>query len=203
MTENSQLAALLQAVAAADADAVEQLLTQGVACDRYLPREFLQSLPPHLQQQPVMWQTAYSAVVANGNLELLRLLLDYGADPNGTAGGRLRPAYLQILCENDHFECFKLLLQRGADPNYYSGEGSDTITAVCQSGKLNYVEELILHGASLERVFREGLRFHNRDILDMVFKHGFRARDAAQELLFGFTPQQRVLGLRAMFSRAR
>lgn len=149
-----------------------------------------------------MWRTAYGAVVESGNLELLRLLLDYGADPNGNAGGRLRPAYLQFLCEKDYFECFRLLLQRGADPNYYSGEGSDTITAVCQSGKLNYVEELILHGASLERVFREGLRLHNRDIIDLVFKHGFRARDVVQEMLFGFTPQQRVLRLRAMFSRA-
>lgn len=40
MIENAQLAALLKAIAAADAGAMEQLLAQGVAYDRYLPHDF-------------------------------------------------------------------------------------------------------------------------------------------------------------------
>lgn len=51
---------------------------------------------------------------SRGHLEIARLLLQHGADPNASATGGIRPIHDAV--ENDQVEVVRLLLSYGADP---------------------------------------------------------------------------------------
>jgi ankyrin repeat protein len=87
----------------------------------------------------------------NGNLEIVRLLLDYGADPNLDYGynnivGDYTPLSAAVI--SGHYEITKFLCERGADPDASGGRnhGSVLHRAVAEHD-VRLVRLLLDHGA--------------------------------------------------------
>jgi len=106
-----------------------------------------------------------------GNLDMVRYLLDSGADIHGI--GRRDGNPLVEACRRCHEDVVDLLLERGADPNFNGdkdrAQGDIAIVAAARSGSLFVVRKLIDHGAELSR-------------MDMGVEMGFRALQAAVHL---------------------
>jgi len=115
-----------------------------------------------------------------GNLDMVRYLLDAGADTRGTYGRNRDP--LVEACRRCHESVVDLLLERGADPNFDGDKdrvgGGNPIAAAARSGSLIIVRMLIDHGAELSR-------------MDMGIEMGFRALHAA--VLLEHTSMVKVL----------
>jgi len=106
-----------------------------------------------------------------GNLEMVRYLLDAGADTRGVSGRRYNP--LAEASRRCHEDVVDLLLDRGADPNFHGDEnivaGVSAMRLVAASGSLAMVHKLITRGGDL---FFE----------DMGIEMGYHALHAAVQL---------------------
>lgn len=89
---------------------------------------------------PLSWAASY------GDLELMKALLDAGADPI-CRGGWL-PA-LQMAVDHGNADAVDLLLERGADPNYENrnSPGSWALVIAVEGGKTRIVKALLRAGA--------------------------------------------------------
>jgi ankyrin repeat protein len=86
---------------------------------------------------------------AGGHIEIVRLLLDSGADPNLPEEG-IAPrghALHSAVC-NGHREIVELLLERGAYPNVPVESSADTLSAAIRAGDQSLVDLLASHGAA-------------------------------------------------------
>ena len=77
----------------------------------------------------------YAALV--GNVEILKILLDYGGNPN-VKGDYISPLYAAIQGRN--LPCVEILLEYGADPNLKFGEDGDIITPLSIASYLGFNE---------------------------------------------------------------
>ena len=73
-----------------------------------------------------------------GNLEVVRLLLDYGADVNEDKPHS--QTALKISCKNRNPTITMLLLERGADPNLRSKHGETCLGFAERAGRADLVE---------------------------------------------------------------
>ena len=86
---------------------------------------------------------------ACGHLEMVRLLLENGADPNLPEEGIApRGHALYSAAANGHFEIVKLLLEHGAHPNVEVESSADTLSRVISNGDQKMLELLCSHGAA-------------------------------------------------------
>ncbi len=86
---------------------------------------------------------------AHGHLEIVRLLLQHGADPNLPEEGIApRGHALYSAAANGHFEIVQLLLQHGAHPNVAVESSADTLSRVISNGDTRMLELLCAHGAA-------------------------------------------------------
>jgi len=84
-----------------------------------------------------------------GHIEIVRLLLDYGADPNLPEEG-IAPdghALHSAVC-NGHIEIVKLLLKHGAYPNVEIESSADTLSAAIANNDQPMIELLCSYGAA-------------------------------------------------------
>ena len=119
--------------------------------------------------------TPLSYAVEQGNRELVKALLDAGANPNAkTEGGRI-PLQLAL----DHKEIVELLLSAKADPNLSSEGGSTPLTAAIENGANEAIEILIKAGANVN--LRDGYgssplqvatNYQKNEIVELLKKHG-------------------------------
>ncbi|KAG4443409.1 hypothetical protein IFR05_001088 [Cadophora sp. M221] len=85
-----------------------------------------------------------------GNIDMVRHLLDAGADING-GGERTNENPLIIASRYGHEDIVDLLLERGADPEYSRLQASGSpLAAAASGGSMNIVRKLLDHGASPE-----------------------------------------------------
>jgi serine/threonine-protein phosphatase 6 regulatory ankyrin repeat subunit B len=95
-----------------------------------------------------------------GNLELARLLLDHGADPDLDYGfanvlGPYTP--LSDAVTGGHFEVTRLLLGRGANPNVSGGRNHDNLFLFAIAYlDARFTAQLLKHGANVQAVDRWG-----------------------------------------------
>jgi ankyrin repeat protein len=86
---------------------------------------------------------------ARGHLDVVRLLLERGADPNLPEEGIApRGHALYSAAANGHYEVAKLLLEHGAHPNVEVESSADTLSRVISNGDQQMLELLCAHGAA-------------------------------------------------------
>ncbi len=123
------------AAAVGDQERVEQLLHKDPGLARRLDS---------LRQSPLSYASG------GGYLHIVRLLLEYGADPNTPEDGAPDGLALYMACVGNHLEVARLLLEHGANPNASldSCQHCVNITRVYHGEQAKPIEELVRrHGA--------------------------------------------------------
>lgn len=111
--------------------------------------------PTDREIQPLVW------AMKSGNIEVVRLLLDHGGDPNGNE--ELTPLFMAI--EDGWVEGVRLLLDRGADPNgigdfdpLSEAAGNELPRFVTLEERLEIARLLLRKGAAPHRAEGEPMR---------------------------------------------
>jgi ankyrin repeat protein len=89
-----------------------------------------------------------------GHAEIVKLLLDRGADPNPVPSGEITP--LLFTCWRNQFECAKLLLEHGAQVDHPAHRNATALFFAAESCSPEMVKLLIDHGASVNHVNEVG-----------------------------------------------
>jgi len=94
--------------------------------------------------------------IAMGDLKAVRLLLEHGADPNGSdKAPHARP--LIGAAQIGHVSITTLLLQYGANPNMMDKNGMSALWWAMASDHLDIVKLLLSNGAGTEAIGQDGL----------------------------------------------
>ena len=158
---------------------------------RCLERQY-QTIADHMwrddeySQEPEQFKplTPTQLAVSEGDMEALKLLLDYGTDVNELPGDEFGRTALQAACEREigpaKTELINFLLDRGADVNAEAGLecGVTALQAAAITGDIKIVELLISKGADVNAMasFEEG-----RYAIEGAAEHG--RLDAVKMLL--------------------
>ncbi|XP_036396659.1 ankyrin repeat and SOCS box protein 18 [Megalops cyprinoides] len=84
---------------------------------------------------------------AQGYTDCLRYLLEHGARPNLSAGGKTA---LHEACENSNTECVELLLEHGASPALLSEDGFSPLHLCRTPQSLRCAKALVRYGAAVD-----------------------------------------------------
>ncbi|KAF2184339.1 ankyrin, partial [Zopfia rhizophila CBS 207.26] len=92
--------------------------------------------------------TALQVAAFDGGADIVKILLDHGAEVNTEPIGTYRNP-LQAACVTEVENVIRLLLEHGADVNAYGGDYNYAIIAAAASysGRLDVVITLLEHGA--------------------------------------------------------
>ncbi|GKU11841.1 unnamed protein product [Fusarium langsethiae] len=119
--------ALISAVRGKNHKLIEQLLDRGVSPN---------TGPDHL---------ALKEAVLNTDSEAVRLLLLFGADPNGMDRDGITPLFAAV--ERSFIAGAVPLLKYGADPRFQIGPDNETaLAAACIANKVNFAHLLLIYG---------------------------------------------------------
>lgn len=82
-----------------------------------------------------------------GRVEVARLLLQHGADPNLVSRNAMRIQAIHSAAAGDHVAIVVALLEHGADPNAQQSDGFRPLHAAAQNGSLDLARLLVQFGA--------------------------------------------------------
>ncbi len=94
------------------------------------------------------------SAISSGNVELVKLLLDNGADFN--VRNKYGESPLHKACSEGHGSIVELLLKCGANPNVQNGRGKSPLYRACSEGHDGIVKLLLEHGADPNMKDQEG-----------------------------------------------
>jgi hypothetical protein len=104
-----------------------------------------------LSQEPDFKASPLGAASGNGQLDIVRSLLDNGSDVNETDGYRVTPLHLTLT----GVEVAKLLIERGAYVNARTKRGRTPLHSTIRYGNLEVVRLLLDHGADVNAKARD------------------------------------------------
>jgi uncharacterized protein len=84
-----------------------------------------------------------------GDLNVVKLLLDNGADINAVSKNKIKATPLQGSVVMKNLELAKLLIDRGANVSPHGEEGTTPLHESAGSGQLDFVKLLLEHGADV------------------------------------------------------
>ncbi|KAL8721231.1 MAG: hypothetical protein Q9225_002043 [Loekoesia sp. 1 TL-2023] len=126
--------------------------------------------------------TPLNAAIATNNMEVMKILLERGADPN-IRGNKKGWTSLQLACLWNRPEAFNLLLEHNIDVNAHGRYGTP-LQAAAYVGAKPLLRELLHRGADI-KVSRQGRYGHSlqsagigarEDIVRFLIKHGADVR---------------------------
>ena len=149
-------------------DVVKALLKKGAD-----PNAQTETVPVHgLMQFDASWvnfdgQTSFVRAALSGDIEVMRLLLEYGANPNlattqGTtalmaaSGINWIPGQTYSHSEDEYVQAVKLCLERGADVNATNSLGFTAMHGAANRGWESIIKILAEHGAKVDVKDNEG-----------------------------------------------
>ncbi|KAK8052923.1 hypothetical protein PG996_012224 [Apiospora saccharicola] len=142
---------LIQSVVAEDAKLVQACLKLGEPVNAICPFSFVDG------------HTCLIESVAQGNLDIVNLLLEWNADVNQSGRCEEQASWeytpLQLACAEGHLTIVKRLIDYGADIDAVDGEGKTVLEMAAERGSIDLIQLLLSKGARV--VDPEG-----RNILD-------------------------------------
>jgi ankyrin repeat protein len=131
------------------------------------------------------WSYTYTPLggaSATGHIEIVKLLIQNGADVN--AGCQFDRTALMQACDYGNIEIVKLLIQNGAEINATAFMGSTALMDACNSGNLEIVKILLDNGALvkvkdnfLETALKNAIRKGHIEIVNLLLQHGANRAD--------------------------
>lgn len=104
-------------------------------------RELLEKHPSLIWRTDPRWkETAFSKACWNGRLEVVKFLIDRGADVNARAGDKVTP--LHQAARQGQLDVVRLLLSKGADPKLKSDKGQTAENLAAAGGHPDVVREI-------------------------------------------------------------
>jgi ankyrin repeat protein len=123
-------------------------------------------------------EAALCIAAQNGNLAIMKLLLDHGANPNLRDGWEGEP--LTAAADADNIAAMQLLIARGAEINDWSNN-CNALWRAATRGKLSALKFLLQHGANpnteentgkMERVLKAAEYFNQVAAVSLLKKYG-------------------------------
>lgn len=94
--------------------------------------------------------TPLSLAAFFNQMEIAKLLLENGADPNLSATNPSKVNALHSAVAKENYDLCKILLEKGADPDAVQMQNVTALHSAAHRGNLQLVELLIQNGASIE-----------------------------------------------------
>ncbi len=113
---------------------------------------------PKLQDKPD-GGTALMGAAKRGNLALVKLLLETGADVNAKVKSEIYPwsnGWTALMYASNHVEVVKLLLERGADVKAMAQNGNTVLRSAALEGNVEVVKLLLDKGADVNAMTHDG-----------------------------------------------
>ena len=112
---------------------------------------------PHVRRKMVIQMAALKRACQNGDRDLVKRLLDQGADmaqEQGIPG--TRSTALMVACQNGHRDVAELLLDRGANVGQATQGGGTALLIACLKGHRAVAELLLDRGANVGQMNQDG-----------------------------------------------
>jgi len=103
------------------------LLIAATRGDEARVREILRDDPSLANAADPCWRRPLSGAASKGYTNIVRLLLDYGADPNAKEAICQGGLSLHAAVSNDFFEIVQLLLDKGSRPEHWVDSSGDSV----------------------------------------------------------------------------
>ncbi len=173
-------------VAITPADVLTHLLARGAYCDINTAAHTgnLERVMELLDQDPSLANragdhggyylgggTPLKNAAARGHMEIVRLLLERGADPN-LPEAHIAPHghALYSAVYNGHYEVAKLLLEKGAHPSPQVESSADALSIAAGNGHEGFVRLMLRYQPDLAK--RVGVAAKTRELTELLFAHG-------------------------------
>ena len=104
-------------------------------------------------------KTALYHAAANGNVLMMKKLIDHGANMNKSNSGKLycnASTPLHVACENGHYDAVEYLLRTGAIVDSVDGNGRTPLFYAAASRNTNILQLLLVKGAAINTRDEDG-----------------------------------------------